>query len=111
MAVRKSRLWLIVALLAVGALAWATRPTPTVQADGPTKSPAGAPAVIQPRPEWANSPSVWNLTENFDTVVPAGWTANNQSQPVGSIGWFQGNDGVFPAHQRAPTAYAGVNFN
>jgi hypothetical protein len=111
MVVRNSRLWLVIALLVVGAVMWATRPTSTVHADAPTKSPEGAPAVIQPRPDWANRPSAWNLTENFDGVVPTGWTANNQSVPVGTIGWFQGNDAVFPAHQGAPTAYAGVNFN
>jgi hypothetical protein len=54
------------------------------------------------------------LTEGFDniTTLPgAGWFIQNNSQPIGVISWFQGNDTVFPAHQGAPTAYIGVNFN
>ena len=51
------------------------------------------------------------FTEGFDTVVPTGWTAQNNSNPLGTIGWFQGNSTVFPAHSGAATSYAGVNFN
>ena len=51
--------------------------------------------------------------EGFNTVVPlpAGWASQNLSSPVGSTGWFQGNNTVFPAQSGAPTAYIGANFN
>ncbi|HWW70246.1 MAG TPA: choice-of-anchor J domain-containing protein [Duganella sp.] len=50
------------------------------------------------------------LTENFDAGIPAGWTVNNLSQPPGTIGWFQGNELVFGAHQGAPNSYLAANF-
>lgn len=57
------------------------------------------------------SASAASLTENFDVVVPAGWTSKNNSTTVGTTSWFQGNDTVFPAHSGASNAYAGANFN
>ena len=51
------------------------------------------------------------LVEAFDTVTLPGWTLTNQSVPVGSTGWFQGNATVFPAQAGATTAYIGANFN
>src|SRR5687768_963878 len=50
------------------------------------------------------------LTEGFDVVVPAGWDAINNSAPVGSTGWFQGNVGVFTAQGGADNSYAAANF-
>lgn len=52
--------------------------------------------------------------EGFDditTLPDDGWAIQNNSNPVGSASWFQGNPGVFPAHQGAPDSYIGVNFN
>jgi hypothetical protein len=58
------------------------------------------------------------ITEGFDTLTGtgsnqcvAGWTCLNQSTPVGTTGWFQGNSAVFPAQAGAPTAYIAANFN
>ncbi|MFO1507263.1 MAG: choice-of-anchor J domain-containing protein [Lysobacterales bacterium] len=54
------------------------------------------------------------VDEGFDdiTTLPGGgWLEVNNSDPIGTIGWFQGNDTVFPAFDGAPTAYIGVNFN
>lgn len=51
------------------------------------------------------------IDEGFNTVVPTGWTATNNSSPVGALGWFQGNAGVFPAHTGPATSYAAANFN
>jgi hypothetical protein len=51
------------------------------------------------------------LTENFDVVIPTGWTVINASVPAGTATWFQGNSAVFPAHEGAPNSYIGVNFN
>jgi hypothetical protein len=51
------------------------------------------------------------FNEGFTTVVPAGWVAQNNSQPVGLTGWFQGNAAVFPANSGPTTSYAAANFN
>ncbi len=54
------------------------------------------------------------LSEGFDditTLGPAGWTMTNQSNPVGTTNWFQGNATVFPSHSGADTSYIGANFN
>ncbi|MBK8610200.1 MAG: T9SS type A sorting domain-containing protein [Chitinophagaceae bacterium] len=56
-------------------------------------------------------PIVTLINEGFGTVVPAGWFAQNNSQPVGATGWFQGNAGVFPANSGPATSYAAANFN
>ena len=64
----------------------------------------------------ASSPA-WSaslITENFDDLALAvtnGWVIDNQSAPVGSTNWFQGNSGVFGAHSGALTSYAAANFN
>lgn len=50
------------------------------------------------------------LTENFDAGVPQGWVVKNLSEPLGTIGWFQGNEAVFQAHQGAPNSYVAANF-
>lgn len=50
------------------------------------------------------------LTENFDAGVPQGWVVKNLSEPLGTIGWFQGNEAVFEAHQGAPNSYVAANF-
>lgn len=55
-----------------------------------------------------------DLTEGFDNIgilAASGWYTRNNSSPVGSTGWFQGNSTVFPAHSGAPTSYIGANFN
>ncbi|MGK5076991.1 choice-of-anchor J domain-containing protein [Janthinobacterium sp. HLX7-2] len=51
------------------------------------------------------------LVETFDNGVPAGWTVNNLSTPVGSTSWFQGNGGVFEAHEGVGNSYLAANFN
>jgi len=59
-------------------------------------------------------PASAQLTENFDnitTLTGAGWFMQNNSQPVGSTGWFQGNNTVFAAFNGAATAYIGANYN
>lgn len=62
------------------------------------------------------SASAASLSEGFDVVdlangVPAGWTNVNNSAPVGTTSYFQGNATVFAAFEGAPSAYLGVNFN
>ena len=51
------------------------------------------------------------LQEGFETVVPAGWTATNNSTKGGSTSWFQGNTGVFTAFSGPDDSYAAANFN
>lgn len=52
------------------------------------------------------------LAEGFDDIdVLPGWVRTNNSSPLGSTDWFQGNPGVFPAHAGVDTAYIGANFN
>ncbi len=60
------------------------------------------------------SPRAIVVDEGFDdiTTLPgAGWTLTNNSDGVGTSGWFQGNDAVFAAFDGATTAYIGANFN
>ena len=51
------------------------------------------------------------LVEGFQTVALPGWTLTNQSSPVGSTGWFQGNTVVFNAQAGPADSYIGANFN
>ncbi|HEX8250818.1 MAG TPA: choice-of-anchor J domain-containing protein [Pyrinomonadaceae bacterium] len=54
------------------------------------------------------------VIENFDniTLLPSrGWFTQNNSIPVGSTGWFQGNPNVFPAPSGAANSYIAANFN
>lgn len=54
------------------------------------------------------------LSEGFNNVnslVAAGWVQTNNSSPLGSTGWFQGNDGVFPAADGPADSYIAANFN
>ena len=53
-----------------------------------------------------------DFSEDFaDITSLAGWFTQNNSNPLGSTSWFQGNDTVFPAHAGASTAYIAANFN
>src|SRR5215213_8541448 len=55
-----------------------------------------------------------SINEGFDniTTLPAsGWFMKNNSVPIGTTGWFQGNAAVFPAQAGATTSYIGANFN
>ena len=54
------------------------------------------------------------INENFEslaTLPASGWVTQNNSSPVGSTGWFQGNAAVFPAQTGTSTSYIGANFN
>jgi uncharacterized repeat protein (TIGR01451 family) len=60
----------------------------------------------------ASATALTALNEGFDdiTAIP-GWFVQNNSSPIGSTTWFQGNATVFPSHAGATTAYVGANFN
>ncbi|WP_313914959.1 choice-of-anchor J domain-containing protein, partial [Tahibacter sp.] len=58
-------------------------------------------------------PSV-TVDQGFDditTLAGIGWLTSNNSLPLGSTSWFQGNDTVFPAQAGPVTSYIGANFN
>ncbi|MFN0165686.1 MAG: choice-of-anchor J domain-containing protein [Bryobacteraceae bacterium] len=53
------------------------------------------------------------LTEGFDditTLAGAGWVQANNSAPIGTTGWFQGDTGTFPSHSGAANSYIAANF-
>jgi uncharacterized repeat protein (TIGR01451 family) len=63
-----------------------------------------------PQPDQGPQPGC--ITEGFDDILNLpGWFIQNNSQPIGTLSWFQGNAAVFPAHSGAPTSYIAVNFN
>ncbi len=54
------------------------------------------------------------ISEGFDNVLnlPAsGWVLQNNSTPVGALGWFQGNPDAFASYSGAPDSYVGANYN
>ena len=48
--------------------------------------------------------------EDVDLLPGAGWVLQNNSDPLGASGWFQGNDEVFAAHDGPDDAYIAANF-
>jgi subtilisin-like proprotein convertase family protein len=52
------------------------------------------------------------INEGFDIVdpLPAGWATQNNSNPIGVIGWFQPDGSVFPGNSGDPTSFAAVNY-
>lgn len=49
--------------------------------------------------------------DNISNLPSSGWATQNNSSPVGSTSWFQGNTTVFNAYAGATDAYIGANFN
>jgi hypothetical protein len=56
--------------------------------------------------------NIASLNEGFDdiTVLP-GWAMQNNSSPLGTTSWYQGNAAVFTAQAGAEDAYIAANFN
>ncbi len=48
---------------------------------------------------------------NVGSLVGSGWVIQNNSQPLGSSSWFQGDSASFPAQAGAADAYAAANFS
>lgn len=62
----------------------------------------------------APAPEVINgaTSEGFvDITNLPGWIMDNQSNPVGTTNWFQGNDAVFAAQAGGSTEYIAANYN
>jgi len=54
------------------------------------------------------------INEGFDNVASLtsrGWVVTNASSPLGSTGWFQGDQTIFTSQAGAPQAYIAANFN
>ncbi len=50
--------------------------------------------------------------EDVGSLPGSGWSQINNSAPLGSSGWFQGDAGVaFGAHQGSPNSFIAANFN
>jgi hypothetical protein len=76
----------------------------------PTDAATPAEPVIKP----LDTPIYRNMTQGFEdiTLLPGlGWALTNNSSPLGTTGWFQGNPTVFPAHAGPETSYIGANYN
>lgn len=53
------------------------------------------------------------LTEGFNNVATlgaSGWVSTNNSNPVGAVGWEQGNTGVFDAQSGAANSFVAASF-
>ena len=88
-----------------------TLPQGADRAAGSAQAQGQAPQQVLPS---VNPMATGVLTEGFEDVegLPAaGWAMVNNSEPVGSATWFQGNPVVFEAHEGAPEDYVGANFN
>ena len=48
---------------------------------------------------------------NIATLPGSGWVMTNNSNPIGTTGWFQGNTGVFLAQSGTGDSYIAANFN
>jgi len=79
----------------------------------PVAAPAAVPALAP-----GAMPKIASFTQGFDditTLGAAGWFAQNNSAPIGSTNWFQGNPvsggGPFNAQAGADNAYIGANYN
>lgn len=53
---------------------------------------------------------LYNESFNSAVPLPAGWASQNNSEPIGTTGWGQGNPLVFPSNSGAPNAYIFANF-
>ncbi len=61
----------------------------------------------------ANTVQAASLFEGFDdvtTLANQGWVQQNNSNPVGSSSWFQGDPSVFSSQSGADTSYIAANF-
>ncbi len=77
----------------------------------PSSATAAAPSAILPTSANVLSGSWSEGFDDVDLLPGLGWALINNSQPVGTSGWFQGNPAVFPSHSGDPDSYIGANFN
>ena len=106
------------ALAAIAALMFAmANPVFAQKEEGDGGTGSGSGAINEARPGFIRDtrpplPDRVEIMEGFDDITNLpGWDMINNSAPVGTTDWFQGNSGVFPAHMGAATAYIAANFN
>lgn len=79
--------------------------------DEPMKAPFLAGALLAFAAVSSHAAPIF--TEGFDNVgslAVSGWVLTNNSSPIGSTGWFQGNTGIFDAASGAANSYVAANF-
>jgi uncharacterized repeat protein (TIGR01451 family) len=79
--------------------------TASFTTDNGTGSDSASVIVAAPPP--CGSPQGF---DNVGALSGAGWYMQNNSNPVGASGWFQGNPAVFTSQAGADDAYIGANF-
>ncbi len=88
--------------------------TYTVTGTSNNSCQATATAVVNSAPTAsvisAISSPVFQIQQGFTTVPVAGWAVQNNSSPLGTTTWFQGNPAVFPAFNGAPNSYIAANW-
>ncbi len=67
--------------------------------------------VPGPNPVIEGTASINEGFEDITTLPGAGWFAQNNSSPLGTTGWFQGNTSVFSAHAGPANSYLAANFS
>lgn len=99
---------------ACSAVDFSTAGTLTVTQIVPVVTPASASICVGTVQQLTLTNTLGNVTtlnEGFNDITNLpGWATQNLSSPLGAIGWFQGNDGVFPAHSGATTSYIAANW-
>jgi hypothetical protein len=61
-----------------------------------------------------NTAQAASLSQGFDDIADLasqGWVQQNNSNSLGSSGWFQGDSSVFPSQSGNSTSYMGANVN
>jgi hypothetical protein len=80
--------------------------TTTFPSTNNSARPGFTPDITSPQPDRAE------IMEGFNDITNLpGWFMQNNSSPLGTTDWFQGNPDVFPAQSGASDAYIGANFN
>jgi hypothetical protein len=72
------------------------------------------PTLRQPARLTAPEAITTSFAEGFNditTLVGNGWARTNNSNPLGSTAWFQGNPAVFVSQSGATNSYIGANYN
>jgi|GEM_PF-1236373 len=76
-----------------------------IQPDG--QAPAQVSGAVQPQ---AIDEDFEEGFEDVSDLPDSGWTLQNNSDPQGSTGWFQGNTVTFDAHEGPDDSYIAANF-
>lgn len=106
----KSSVRCVAALALCLAAAWSV---PAIAQDNGARTVVPAEGQVPGKPEFTPRGTAI-LAEDFDditTLMGDDWVMTNESVPLGTTDWFQGNDAVFPSQAGAADAYIGANFN